>query len=77
MKLPKLSKSVIPSKTPLDRYLSVLVKLCNICGYKILTGFCFKDANKLREFLKKKGRRHIQDLVKRLRLIIFVEIKTT
>ena len=77
MKLPKLSKSVIPSKTPLDRYLSVLVKLWNICGYKILTGFFFKDANRLREFLKKKGQRHIKDLVKRLQLIIFVEIKTT
>ena len=66
MKLPKLPKSAIPPKTPLDSCLSVLVKLYKICGYKILTGFCFKGVNKLREFLKKRGRRRIQDPVKRL-----------
>ena len=53
-------------KTPLDSWISVFVKLCNIFGYKILTGFCFTGVNKLREFLKKRGRRHIHDLVKRL-----------
>ena len=62
-------------KTPLDSCISVLVKLYNIFGYKILTGFCFRRVNKLREFLKKRGRRHIQGLVKRLEWIIFIKIK--
>ena len=35
LKLPKLPK---PSFPPLDSYLSVLVRLCNICRYKTLTG---------------------------------------
>ena len=42
MKPPKLSKSFIPPKTPMHSCLSVLVKLYNICGYKIRRGFCFK-----------------------------------
>ena len=46
-------------KTPLDSCISVLVKLNNIFGYKVLTGFCFWGVSKLREFLKKRGRRHI------------------
>ena len=62
-------------KTPLDSCISVLVKLYNIFGYKILTVFCFRGVNKLREFLKKRGRRHIQGLVKRLEWIIFIKIK--
>ena len=64
-------------KTPLDSCISVLLKLYNIFGYTILTGFCFWGVNKLREFLKKRGRRHIQDLVKRLGWIIFIKIKAT
>ena len=64
-------------KTPLDSCISVLLKLCNIFGYTILTGYCFRGVNKLREFLKKRGRRHIQDLVKRLGWIIFIKIKAT
>ena len=64
-------------KTPLHSCLRVLVKLHNICGHKILTGFCFKGASKLRKFLKKRSRRHIQDPVKCLRWIIFVKIKAT
>ena len=64
-------------KTPLDCCISVFVEHYNIFGYKILTGFCFRGVNKLREFLKKRGRRHIQDLVKRLGWIIFIKIKIT
>ena len=64
-------------KTLLHSCLRVLVKLHNICGHKILTGFCFKGASKLRKFLKKRSRRHIQDPVKCLRWIIFVKIKAT
>ena len=64
-------------KTPLDSCISVLLKLCNIFGYTILTGYCFRGVNKLREFLKKRGRRHIQDPVKRLGWIIFIKIKVT
>ena len=63
MKPPKLPISGV---LPLNSYLNVLVKLYNICGYKILTRFCFKGVNKLRELLKKRGRRRIQDPVKRL-----------
>ena len=62
---------------PLDSYLSVLVKLCNICGYKTLKEFCFKGVNKLGEFLKERGRKRNQDPVKRLGEIIFIKIKTT
>ena len=71
----KTTQNCHSPKMPLDSCLSVLVKLYNICGYKILTRFCFKGVNKLREFLKKRGRRHIQDPVKRLGWIIFVKIK--
>ena len=67
----------IPNHPKMDSCISVLVKLYNIFGYKILTGFCFRGVNKLREFLKKRGRRHIQDLVKRLEWIIFIKIKIT
>ena len=64
-------------KMPLDSCIRVLVKLCNFFGYKILAGFCFRSVNRLREFLKKRGRRHIQDLAKRLGWTIFIKIKTT
>ena len=76
IKLPRLPKSVIPPG-PSSSCLSVLVRLYNICGNKILTGFCFKRLNKLREFLKKRVLRCIQDPVKRLEWIIFVKIKAT
>ena len=66
MKLSKLPKSV--------SCLSVLVKLYNNCGYKVPTGICFKGANKLRKFFKKRGHRLIQDPVKCLQWIIFVKI---
>ena len=62
-------------KTPLDCCISVFVEHYNIFGYKILTGFCFRGVNKLREFLKKRGRRHIQGLVKRLKWLIFIKVK--
>ena len=52
-------------KTSLERFFSILVKLHNICGYKTLIGFYFTVANKLRKFLKERGRRRIQHPVKR------------
>ena len=64
------------TKTPLDSCLSVLVKLYNICGYKILTGFCFKVVNKLKQLVKKRRRRRVQDSIRRLGWIIFANIKT-
>ena len=65
------------SQTTLHSWLSVLVKLYNIFGYKILTGFFFKDVNKLKEFSKKIGRRRIQEPVKRVGSIVFGKIKIT
>ena len=62
----KITKIHHSAKTPLDSWISVFVKLCNIFGYKILTGFYFRGVNKLREFLKKRVMRHIHDQVKRL-----------
>ena len=48
-----------------------MVKLYNICGYKILTRSYFKGVNKLIEFLKKKvGGVFIEDTVKRLGLFL-------
>ena len=56
MKLPKSTRIRHCPKTPLDSCLSVLLKLYNSCGYRILTGFCFKGIKKLRKFLNKRGR---------------------
>ena len=45
----KITQIRHPPKMPLDSCPSVLVKLYNMCINKILTGFCVKDVNKLRE----------------------------
>ena len=49
----------------------IFYPLYNICGFKILIGYCFKDV-----IIKERGRKRIQDPVKRLGWIIFLKIKT-
>ena len=60
----KINRIRHASKTPLNSCLRVLLKIDNICGYKILTGFCFKGVNKFKKFLKKRGQKRIHDPVK-------------
>ena len=63
------------AKTYLDSCLSILVKLYNTCGCKILTWFYFKGANKLRKFFEEKRSKVCSGPSKKSRMNYFCKNK--